>query len=267
MWRQGSGSTTTSAVGSATSSLVETARKAHREQKASHRLLEGIGEEDAEEKPNRACPLLSGRARAVSFCQGAQRAPEEPGGRLIKPTLVTFSDRKGRVKQPSLVCDACSLIHCCPSPPETGKGEDVTLISKKGWGELRGKAGWGSCCMSRPTHLHRDPRGQPSPWGAGKCRGSCVGTPGPQAGRVLRREPGLAVAARLAKTHPTRSFSRVFWEAGGARGKVLAWPGNWFQNRKQGVGGRGQSLRWQEMAASSSVLFQRRQERPGKGSE
>lgn len=68
------------------------------------------------------------------------------------------------------------------------------------------------------------------------------------------------VAARLAKTHPTRSFSPVFQEAGGARGKVLAWLGNWFQNRKQGVGGRGQSLQWQEVAASSSVLFQRRQE-------
>lgn len=81
----------------------------------------------------------------MSFCQGAQRASEEPGGRLIKqtkPTLVTFTDRKGRMKQPSLVCDVCSLIHCCPSPQETGKGEDVTLISKKGWGELRGKAGW-----------------------------------------------------------------------------------------------------------------------------
>lgn len=66
MWRQGSGSTTTSAVGSATSSLVETARKAHREQKASHRLLEGIGEEDAEEKPNRAC--LSSALRESPSC-------------------------------------------------------------------------------------------------------------------------------------------------------------------------------------------------------
>lgn len=64
------------------------------------------------------------------------------------------------------------------------------------------------------------------------------------------------VAAWLSKTHSARSFSPVFKEAGWARGKVLAWLGNWFKNRKQGVGVSGQFLQWKEIAALSSMLFQ-----------